>query len=41
MIGRDSMLGAASAMDGAIALNKAIIQLGGVGETLDVPRFRA
>jgi CRP-like cAMP-binding protein len=41
MIGRDSMLGATSAMDGAISLNKAIIQLGGVGETLDVTRFRA
>jgi CRP-like cAMP-binding protein len=40
MIGRDSMLGATAAMDGATSLNKAIIQLGGFGETLDVAPFR-
>jgi CRP-like cAMP-binding protein len=40
MIGRDSMLGATSALDGQISLNKAIIQLPGSGETLDVKRFR-
>jgi CRP-like cAMP-binding protein len=40
MIGRDSMLGATSALDGQISLNKAIIQLPGHGETLEVPRFR-
>src|SRR5580692_3505064 len=36
MIGRDSMLGASSALDGMISLNKAIIQLPGTGVTLDV-----
>jgi CRP-like cAMP-binding protein len=40
MIGRDSMLGGSSALDGLVSLNKAIIQLGGSGETLDVARFR-
>jgi CRP-like cAMP-binding protein len=40
MIGRDSMLGATSALDGQISLNKAIIQLPGQGETLEVTRFR-
>jgi CRP-like cAMP-binding protein len=40
MIGRDSMLGATSALDGEVALNKAIIQLSGTGETLEVAKFR-
>ena len=40
MIGRDSMLGATAALDGEISLNKAIIQLPGIGETLDVAFFR-
>jgi CRP-like cAMP-binding protein len=40
MIGRDSMLGATSALDGQVSLNKAIVQLPGAGETLDVARFR-
>jgi CRP-like cAMP-binding protein len=40
MIGRDSMLGAAAALDGQVSLNKAIVQLPGTGETLDVSRFR-
>ncbi len=40
MIGRDSMLGGAAALDGQISLNKAIIQLAGAGATLDVARFR-
>jgi CRP-like cAMP-binding protein len=35
MVGRDSMVGATSAMDGAVSLNKAIIQLPGNGEALD------
>jgi CRP-like cAMP-binding protein len=41
MIGRDSMLGATSALDGQVSLNKAIIQLPGHGEALDAARFRA
>jgi CRP-like cAMP-binding protein len=40
MIGRDSMLGATSALDGKVSLNKAIVQLPGSGETLDVANFR-
>jgi CRP-like cAMP-binding protein len=41
MVGRDSMVGATSAMDGAVSLNKAIIQLPGKGEALDTSHFRA
>jgi CRP-like cAMP-binding protein len=40
MVGRDSMLGAAVALDVQVSLNKAIVQLAGVGLTLDVERFR-
>ena len=40
MIGRDSMVGASSALDGVVSLNTAIVQLAGSGETLDVARFR-
>lgn len=40
MIGRDSMVGASSALDGMVSLNTAIVQLAGSGETLDVARFR-
>jgi CRP-like cAMP-binding protein len=40
MIGRDSMLGATSALDGQVSLNKAIVQLGGYGEALSVVPFR-
>lgn len=40
MIGRDSIVGAASGLDGQVSLNKAIVQLSGAGSTLDVPRFR-
>jgi CRP-like cAMP-binding protein len=40
MIGSDSMLGATAALDGQVSLNKAIIQLPGSGEILDVAYFR-
>jgi hypothetical protein len=40
MIGSDSMLGATAALDGRVWLNKAIIQLPGSGEILDVTYFR-
>ena len=40
MIGRDSMVGAASAMNGQISLNKAIVQLAGTGSSLDAGQFR-
>jgi len=40
MIGRDSMFGASSALDGQVSLNRAIVQLAGSGEALDAGRFR-
>ncbi len=40
MIGRDSMLGGSSALDGQISLNKAIVQLPGAGSILEVAHFR-
>jgi len=40
MIGRDSVLGAASALDGQLSLNKAIVQIGGSGSILDAARLR-
>ncbi len=40
MIGRDSVYGGSSALDGLISLNKVIVQLAGEGVTLDVARFR-
>jgi CRP-like cAMP-binding protein len=40
MIGRDSIVGASSALNGAISLNKAVVQLAGHGSVLDVARFR-
>jgi CRP-like cAMP-binding protein len=41
MVGRDSMLGGSSALDGLISLNKAIVQLPGEAASLNVARFRA
>jgi CRP-like cAMP-binding protein len=40
MIGRNSMLGATSVLDGEVSLNKAIVQLSGHCETLDIAPFR-
>jgi CRP-like cAMP-binding protein len=40
MIGRDSIVGGSSALDGRVSLNKAIIQVAGVCSVLDVERFR-
>jgi hypothetical protein len=40
MIGRDSIHGATSAMDGQVSLNTAIVQLPGTCETLEVTHFR-
>jgi CRP-like cAMP-binding protein len=40
MIGRDSIVGGSSALDGKIALNKAIVQVPGVASVLDVLRLR-
>lgn len=40
MIGRDSALGASSALDGQISLNRSIVQLPGYGSTIDATHFR-
>jgi CRP-like cAMP-binding protein len=40
MIGRDSIAGASSALDGRVALSKWIVQLAGAASILDVPRLR-
>jgi CRP-like cAMP-binding protein len=40
MIGRDSVFGASSALDGGIAMNEAIVQLPGTASVLDLGRLR-
>ena len=40
-VGRDGVIGAASALDGRISFNKAIVQLGGVASVIGVERLRA
>jgi CRP-like cAMP-binding protein len=40
MIGRDSIVGASSALDGKVALNKGIVQMPGFASVLDVQRLR-
>jgi CRP-like cAMP-binding protein len=40
MVGRDSVFGASAALDGAIAMNDAIVQLPGTGSVLDVAHLR-
>jgi CRP-like cAMP-binding protein len=40
MIGRDSIVGASSALVGKVELNKGIVQIAGVASTLDVQRLR-
>ena len=40
MIGRDSIVGASSAMDGAVALNTGIVQVAGAASVLDVKSLR-
>jgi hypothetical protein len=39
MVGRDSIAGAASALDGRVALNRGIVQLAGAASILDVQGF--
>ena len=41
MVGRDSVYGAAAALDGRIALNDAIVQIPGTASTLDIGRLRS
>jgi CRP-like cAMP-binding protein len=40
MIGRDSIAGGSSALDGKVALNKAIVQIAGEGSVLDLSSLR-
>jgi CRP-like cAMP-binding protein len=40
MVGRDSIVGAASALDGKIALNKAIVQIEGTASVIDIDELR-
>ena len=40
MVGRDGVFNAASALDGKVSLNKAIVQLAGMASVIAVDRFR-
>ena len=40
MVGRDSVFGASAALDGAISISDAIVQLSGTASVLDVARLR-
>jgi CRP-like cAMP-binding protein len=40
MIGRDSVVGGSAALDGAVALNDAIVQLPGTASVLDIAQLR-
>ena len=41
MIGRESLVGAAAALNGRMSMNKAIVQIAGAASTLDADRLRA
>ena len=41
MIGTDGVAGTSAALDGAIALNRAIVQIPGVGSAVEIPHMRA
>ena len=41
MVGRDSLVGGASALDGKVSLNKAIVQIAGHASTLGIERLRS
>jgi CRP-like cAMP-binding protein len=41
MIGSDSIVGGSAALDGRVALNKAIVQVGGSGSSLEIGYLRA
>jgi CRP-like cAMP-binding protein len=40
MVGRDGVVGASSALDGRVSLNRAIVQIGGDALVCDVPGFK-
>ncbi len=41
MVGRDSLVGASSALDGRVSLNKAIVQIAGAGSALNLEHLRS
>jgi CRP-like cAMP-binding protein len=41
MIGRDGVVGTSAALDGAIALNRAVVQIPGIGSAMDIHPMRA
>jgi CRP-like cAMP-binding protein len=41
IVGRDGVVGAASALDGRVSFNKGIVQLAGAASVMDVERLRA
>ena len=41
MIGRDSLLGGSSALDGKVSLNKAIVQIAGAASALELDHLRS
>jgi CRP-like cAMP-binding protein len=41
MVGRDSIFGVFSTLGDAVALNRAVVQVGGVASTIDLDRLRA
>jgi CRP-like cAMP-binding protein len=40
MIGRDSLVGGSSALDGKVSLNRAIVQIAGIGSALELDHLR-
>jgi CRP-like cAMP-binding protein len=41
MVGRESLAGSSSALDGSISLNKAVVQIAGAGSMIDSHRLRS
>jgi CRP-like cAMP-binding protein len=41
MIGRDGVAGTPAALDGAVSLNRAIVQIAGAGSSIDIQQMRA
>ena len=41
MVGRDSLLGGAYALDGSVSLNKAVVQIAGTASVIDVEHVRS
>jgi CRP-like cAMP-binding protein len=41
MIGRDGVVGTSAALDGAVSLNRAVVQIPGVGSSIEIQQMRA